>query len=240
MNDTCKIAEIEINLYKSAKDAASQILNSFIINRKFLSAVAMNPEKVVSLYDSPELKRIISNFNIKYVDGSGLAFLIGQKIYKKVPRIAGCDLWEELMVESGKRKLKVFLIGADLDTLRKTEKKLRDIYKVDIVDTMDGFSHSEDEFIDRLKKVKPDIVSVALGSPKQEKFINLCKINQIDSVFMGVGGTYDVFIGKKVRASKEMQSYGLEWFHRLLHEPLRIRRNIRLLKFIYLAILKKI
>ena len=154
--------------------------------------------------------------------------------------MAGCDLWEELMVESGKRKLKVFLIGADLDTLRKTEKKLRDIYKVDIVDTMDGFSHSEDEFIDRLKKVKPDIVSVALGSPKQEKFINLCKINQIDSVFMGVGGTYDVFIGKKVRASKEMQSYGLEWFHRLLHEPLRIRRNIRLLKFIYLAILKKI
>ena len=170
MTNTFKVADIEISLFKSTEDAAKHILNSFFINRKPLSAVAMNPEKVVSIYDSVELKEIISSFNIKYVDGSGLAFLIGQKLNTKITRIAGCDLWEELMVQSGKANSKVFLIGADTDTLNKTVEKLKKQHKVNVVGAMDGFNYSESEFIKRLKKSKPDIVSVALGSPKTRKF----------------------------------------------------------------------
>jgi UDP-N-acetyl-D-mannosaminouronate:lipid I N-acetyl-D-mannosaminouronosyltransferase len=89
-------------------------------------------------------------------------------------------------------------------------------------------------------KHQPDILTVALGSPKQEQFMSKCKARGVTAFMMGVGGTYNVFTGSVKRAPKFWCDLGLEWFYRLLLEPTRIKRQTRLLKFLWLFMAKKL
>ncbi|MGQ7146924.1 WecB/TagA/CpsF family glycosyltransferase, partial [Escherichia sp. SS-MK2] len=79
------------------------------------------------------------------------------------------------------------------------------------------------------------IVTVAMGSPKQEIFMRDCRLVHPDALYMGVGGTYDVFTGHVKRAPKIWQTLGLEWLYRLLSQPSRIKRQLRLLRYLRCA-----
>ncbi|PLL09905.1 lipopolysaccharide N-acetylmannosaminouronosyltransferase, partial [Klebsiella pneumoniae] len=76
------------------------------------------------------------------------------------------------------------------------------------------------------------IVTVAMGSPRQEIFMRDCRRLYPHALYMGVGGTYDVFTGHVHRAPKFWQDLGLEWFYRLLLQPSRIKRQFRLLRYL--------
>uniref|UniRef100_UPI001E3E4ED2 WecB/TagA/CpsF family glycosyltransferase n=1 Tax=Vibrio parahaemolyticus TaxID=670 RepID=UPI001E3E4ED2 len=113
-------------------------------------------------------------------------------------------------------------------------------YGVNIVGFSDGVFESEDDTIMYIQTLKPDILTVAMGSPKQEIFMQKCRDAGIDAFMMGVGGTYNVFVGAADRAPKAWCNLNLEWLYRLLKEPSRIFRQVRLLKFLWLAITRKI
>ena len=144
---------------------------------------------------------------------------------------------EMLCSMSSEKGYKIFLYGAKEEVVKTAKKKLKEKYEnIKIVGTMNGYEKDEQKIIDAINKSNADIVFVALGSPKQENWIlnNKEKINA--KIFQGVGGSFDVISGNIKRAPKWMQKIGLEWLYRLIKEPKRIFRQIKLFKFLGLVL----
>ncbi|MGJ0637338.1 lipopolysaccharide N-acetylmannosaminouronosyltransferase [Xenorhabdus bovienii] len=197
--------------------------------------VAINAEKVLTAEKDNALNILLDEAEYLYADGISIVRAIRRKYPDaQVSRIAGADLWEALMERAGQEGTPVFLVGGKPDVLAQTENKLRSQWNVNIVGSQDGYFTQEgrDAVFERIHASGAAIVSVAMGSPKQEIFMRDCRKVYSGALYMGVGGTYDVFTGHVKRAPKIWQNLGLEWLYRLLSQPSRIRRQIKLLKFL--------
>ena len=138
------------------------------------------------------------------------------------------------MERAGAEGTPVFLIGGKPEVLAQTEQKLRNQWNVNIVGSQDGYFRPEDRqtLYERVRDSGAKIVTVAMGSPRQEILMRDCRLVYPAALYMGVGGTYDVFTGHVHRAPKFWQNLGLEWFYRLLLQPSRIKRQFRLLRYL--------
>ena len=118
--------------------------------------------------------------------------------------------------------------------LAETQAKLRERWKVNIVGSQDGYFSADQrqQLFKRVRDSGAKIVTVAMGSPRQEILMRDCRLVYPAALYMGVGGTYDVFTGHVHRAPKFWQNLGLEWFYRLLLQPSRIKRQFRLLRYL--------
>lgn len=197
--------------------------------------VAINAEKILAAERDPALLQLIAGAEFKYADGISIV----RSIRKKYPsaqlqRIAGADLWEAIMQRAGQEGTPVFLIGGKENVLARTEQKLRTQWGVNIVGSQDGyFTEAErDALFDRVQRSGARIVTVAMGSPRQESVMRDCQKQSPDVLYMGVGGTYDVFTGHVRRAPLTWQRLGLEWLYRLLAQPTRLKRQLKLLRYL--------
>lgn len=218
----------------------SSAVDDIIMNGCGKTAVAINPEKIIKSRESQEVFETLLSADILYLDGIGAVKVAEQKLQTKLSRIPGCELWEQLMIASSYNNKSVFLVGAEEQVVSKTKSLLEDRYNVNVVGYANGFFENENHLINEILDIKPDIVSVALGSPKQELFMQKCRDAGVESFMMGVGGTYNVFTGSVNRAPDIFCKFGLEWAYRLLKEPSRVFRQTSLLKFIFLAFRKKL
>lgn len=237
MNKKCQIGGLDISAYQSMEHAVNSILHQGDVISGF--AVAINAEKIVSSYENPEVKSILESASLRYPDGAGVSLTMTKRGCPSV-RIPGCDLWLELMKGAAPMNIPVFIIGAKPDVNIYTVNKLKNELNVNVVGSCDGYFKDENELINRIKASNAKIITVALGSPRQEKFINKCRALNPDAFYMGVGGTYDVFIGRVNRAPSWAQKFNLEWLYRLLCQPTRIVRQVRLINFLFLVLMKKI
>lgn len=197
--------------------------------------VAINAEKVLTAEDNPEVRALINAAEYKYADGISVVRSIRKKFPEaEVSRVAGADLWEELMARAGQEGTPVFLVGGKADVLAQTEAKLRAQWNVNVVGRQDGYFTPEQRqaLFARIHASGAQIVTVAMGSPKQEIFMRDCRQVHPQALYMGVVGTYDVFTGHVKRAPKVWQNLGLEWLYRLLSQPSRITRQLRLLRYL--------
>jgi len=197
--------------------------------------VAINAEKMLVVEDDAEVRALIQNAEFKYADGISVVRSVRAKYPEaKVSRVAGADLWEALMARAGAEGTPVFLIGGKPDVLAQTEAKLRRQWNVNVVGTQDGYFKAEQRqaLFERIRDSGASIVTVAMGSPRQEILMRDCRQVYPQALYMGVGGTYDVFTGHVKRAPKVWQNLGLEWLYRLLSQPSRITRQIRLLRYL--------
>ncbi|WP_158784326.1 lipopolysaccharide N-acetylmannosaminouronosyltransferase [Pantoea sp. BAV 3049] len=197
--------------------------------------VAINAEKVLTAESQPEIHQLIDAAEYKYPDGISIVRSIRKKYSQAaVSRIAGADLWEGLMERAGREGTPVFLIGGKPAILSQTVDKLRRQWNVNIVGSQDGYFTPADRqaLFARVVASGAKIVTVAMGSPRQEVLMRDCKAVYPDALYMGVGGTYDVFTGHVKRAPKIWQKMGLEWLYRLISQPSRLRRQLRLLKYL--------
>ncbi len=187
--------------------------------------VTPNPEFIVTAQKDLEFKKILNNADLSVPDGNGLK--IGSDIVCNTP---GIDLMEELIrMVSGKGFTVGFLGGRD-GVAEKTSKCLQKRYpKLKVSFAVEEFKSLKD-----LKLLKTDLLFVAFGHPKQEKWIaeNLPKIDV--KVAMGVGGAFDYISGQIPRAPRWIRSLGLEWLFRLIIQPRRIKRQLALLKYLWL------
>ena len=105
---------------------------------------------------------------------------------------------------------------------------------MNIVGSQDGYFSADQrqQLFERVRDSGAKIVTVAMGSPRQEILMRDCRLVYPAALYMGVGGTYDVFTGHVHRAPKFWQNLGLEWFYRLLLQPSRIKRQFRLLRYL--------
>lgn len=202
---------------------------------KIGSLVAINAEKVLSAERDAATASLLQAAEYKYADGISIVRSIRRKYPSAiVSRIAGADLWEGIMARAGMEGTPVFLIGGKPRVLAQAAERLRAKWNVNIVGVQDGYftPDSQDSLFARVQASGAAIVTVALGSPKQEKFMSDCRNCYPNALYMGVGGTYDVFTGHVKRAPRLWRRLGLEWLYRLLSQPSRIRRQLKLLRFV--------
>jgi len=225
-----------VNGYKiHAFESKREFLNYIADKKKIL--IAMNAEKIVK--DDKRLKDIVNN-NIAYSDGVGAVMALKQKGVSSI-KIAGAEFWLDIIREFYDRK-SFYLIGSTDAVIKKTVKKLkRDFNGINIIGYRNGYLSQKD--IKNLEMeilfFKPDIIFVAQGSPKQE-FLMDDLYEKYKALYMGLGGSFDVYCGLKKRAPNIFIKLYLEWFYRLVKEPFRIFRQLLLFKFIFLLYRKKI
>lgn len=195
--------------------------------------VAINPEKIIKAKEDPALKTLLNNAEFQIPDGIGV--ILASKIQKGqiTSRVTGVDMMLRLCEEAALRKKHVFLYGGKPGIAEQAAKKLQDLYpSIQIVGTQDGYEKDNQKVVDKINEAKPDLLFVAMGSPKQENWINANRDQLHPTIYQGVGGSFDVLAGNVKRAPKSFQKFGMEWFYRLIKEPHRIKRQIALPLFL--------
>lgn len=197
--------------------------------------VAINAEKMLTIEDDAQVRALIEAAEFKYADGISVVRSLRKKFPQaQVSRVAGADLWEQLMARAGAAGTPIFLVGGKPEVLAQTEQKLRAQWGVNIVGSQDGYFRPDQRqaLFERIRASGARIVTVAMGSPKQEIFMRDCREVWPEALYMGVGGTYDVFTEHVKRAPEFWQRLGLEWLYRLLSQPTRLKRQLRLLRYL--------
>lgn len=212
-----------------------QLLDFIEDKQKIL--IAVNSEKIVK--ENAELKEII-NRNIGYADGVGAVMALRQKGLDVV-KIPGAELWLDIVNRFQKEK-SFYLLGSSKDVIDKTVTKLKKEYPgINIVGYHDGYLKENDKeiLLQELKNKKPDVVFIAQGTPRQEILMDEL-IKEHPALYMGLGGSFDVYTGFKKRAPELFCKLNLEWLYRLLKEPTRFGRQLILIKFLYLYFMKRL
>lgn len=195
--------------------------------------VAINPEKVIKAKENPALKKLLNEAEFQIPDGIGI--ILASKIQKGqiTERVTGVDMMMRLCEESAKRQKPIFLYGGKPGIADKAAEKLSQLYpNIQIAGTQDGYEKDNEKVKQKINEAKPDILFVAMGSPKQENWINANRDQLHPTIYQGVGGSFDVLAGTVKRAPEAFQKVGMEWFYRLMKEPKRIKRQIALPLFL--------
>ncbi|MDD5040269.1 MAG: WecB/TagA/CpsF family glycosyltransferase [Patescibacteria group bacterium] len=195
--------------------------------------VTTNPEFIMAARHDDEFRNIINRADLSVADGTGIAFAAARSGHRLRQRITGIDLLWEIARIAKQQGASLFLLGARHGIAEKAAQKIAEqIPGVSIVGTECGYRHwhrrmKDEKLIDIVNRRKPDILFVAFGHVKQEKWIyhNLPKLPSV-KIAMGVGGSFDYISGHVRRAPHWMRAIGLEWLFRVMRQPWRLPRII--------------
>ncbi len=195
-----------------------------------------NAEMLMRSTKDELLHKILNEADLVVPDGAGTVWA-GNYLGMTMPeRVAGFDLVQNLLCLAPQRKWRIFFFGSALGVAEKAaQKACHDYPGVCIVGTRNGFFTEADneQIVAEIKEARPDILLVALGVPKQEKWLYKF-LPQLDCpVSIGVGGTFDVMAGVMKRAPMWMQRAKLEWLFRGMMQPKRAGRLMALPKFVF-------
>ncbi|MEO7454077.1 MAG: WecB/TagA/CpsF family glycosyltransferase [Fimbriimonadales bacterium] len=200
-----------------------EILASFVEEGKPRVVVTADAAGIVAAQSDEEWRSIMLNADLVTPDSVGVLWAadhVGSPIRE---RVSGVDLVEQLV----SRGYAVYFLGAAPGIAEAAKVKLAEKYPcANVVGTQDGFFDDSDlpQIIARVRDANPQVLMVAMGIPKQEKFI-VAHLNEIDAaVNMGVGGSFDVLSGNVKRAPKLLQKLRLEWLWRLIQNPKKWRK----------------
>ncbi len=204
--------------------------------------VTVNAEFLVIAQEDEKFKTILQNADLALADGIGAqigAFLQGKKFKCRIP---GSELTYRLAPLAQKRGWKVFFLGGEQGEEREAAEKLREKYPGIQIKTSPADPTPEDteKSIQQIRNFKPDVLLVAYGAPKQDFWIAENRDKLGVSVMMGVGGTFNYIAGRSKRPPEWIRNLGFEWLYRLLREPWRWRRQLRLPYFIWLLFVNKL
>ena len=208
---------------------AVQKIEQLILNKKPSYVVTPNVDHIVKLESDKEFQEVYKEADLILTDGMPLIWISKLKKNPIKEKVSGSDLFPEVCKLAAYKGYKVFLLGAAEGVAAKAAENLKEKYKgLNVVGTYSpsyGFEKKKDEIreiIKMINEVKPDILAVGLGAPKQEKFLyNYIKQLNVP-VALAIGASIDFESGNINRAPKWMQKIGLEWFYRLCKEPRRM------------------
>ena len=187
-----------------------------------------------------EFKTIL-NKGIAYPDGVGAVMALKKKGAKNAVKIPGCELWLEV-VKTGYKDKTFYFVGSKQEVIDTTVEKIKLEYPgINIINYRNGYVKTVEErtaLINDIVQKKPDVVFIAMGMPMQEKLVAEL-YEQHKAVYMGLGGSFDVYSGYVKRAPKWWINHNLEWAYRLVKEPKRNKRQIHLVRFLILLKLGK-
>jgi N-acetylglucosaminyldiphosphoundecaprenol N-acetyl-beta-D-mannosaminyltransferase len=197
-----------------------------------------NPEMVMAAQKDGEFMAVLNGADAVLPDGVGVvmaSFFHGRKIRR---RVGGCDVAQALF-GAVERPVTVYFLGGEPGVCEAAKYNVEKKYKnISVTGFKDGYFDAEKEkiIIEEIRRVKPDVLLVGIGFPRQEKWIARHKDELPVRLSMGVGGTIDVLAGTVRRAPKIFRLLGAEWLYRLIRQPSRYRRMARLPVFLVHAI----
>lgn len=205
--------------------------------------IAVNPEKVIKAQGDPALLQRLRGAGLLIPDGIGVVIAARILQRKWMERVPGSELMPAICGLAAKKGYKVFLFGASPDVNEEAVKVLRSRYPdIQIVGQQHGYLEDGDmqQLVERINASFADVLFVALGSPKQELWMDryLGQLNV--KVCQGVGGTFDVIAGRVKRAPPFFLKFHMEWLYRLLSNPQRLMRQTALPKFAFQVVRAKI
>ena len=198
--------------------------------------VTINPEMIDYASKNNSFAQIVHQAELVIPDGIGVQ--LGLKLVgNNIRRIAGIEFAKRMLVElTGKP---VALVGAKPHIIEKAVINLKnEIPEINIVYTQDGYFKDDERVLNEVIEAQPELLLVALGSPKQEEFIYKLKSKLPNTIMIGVGGSFDVWSGEVERAPEIYQKLGLEWLYRTIKEPKRFKRIFPTLPLFVLKVLK--
>lgn len=202
--------------------------------------VAINAEKILHATDET---RAIINRNVGYSDGSGAVMALKKHGCMSAVKIPGCELWLKIIERLRTKGQSFYLVGAKQAVIEETVAKLKKDYpNIQIVGFRNGYIKTEEEretLLNDIATKQPDVVFVAMGSPKQELLMEEMA-ERHEAIYQGLGGSFDVYTGHVERAPQWWLDHNLEFAYRLFRQPSRIKRQIFLVKFLLLLKLGRI
>ena len=241
-----KISIRGVNIDNVSMDEAVEIINTFAASKEFHCVFTPNAEIVELCIENEEIREIVNSADLVVPDGAGV--ILASKILNKKlkQKVAGVDLGDNAIKLAVEKGYKVFFLGGKPGIAELAAEKLAEKHKGFVpVGTNDGYFQKQgeesDKIIEKINALDVDILFVCLGVPVQEKWIceNREKLKRVGLV-MGLGGSLDAYSGNVKRAPEIFIKLNLEWFYRLIKEPKRIGRMMKLPKFVFGTILYKI
>ncbi len=201
--------------------------------------VTINPEMINNARKNSDFAEIINCAELVIPDGIGVE--IGLKILgSNVRRIAGIEFAHKMLEVCAKDGKSAAFVGAKPEIIEKAAHNIKKEFdNINIIYVQDGYFKNDERVINDLKNLQPRLVLCALGSPKQEEFISKCKKLLPNSLFIGVGGSFDVWSGVVQRAPEIYQKLGLEWLYRTVKDPKRFKRIFPTLPLFVLNVLRE-
>lgn len=216
-----------LNTYVNAisMDETIAEVEMIIAARKPTQHVVINALKVNLMREDPELRKIVNSCPLINADGASIVWAAKKLGVPLKERVAGIDLFENLVKVAAEKGYKIYLFGAKEEVVTKVKEIYEKQYpKLQIVGYRNGYftEADEPEIVKNMHDSGADMMFVAFSSPRKECWVNKY-LNELNIPFvMGVGGSFDVVAGVTDRAPKWMQDHGMEWFYRFIQEPKRL------------------
>ena len=198
--------------------------------------VTANPEIVIATRDHPDFKETVQSADHVLPDGIGIinaAKMMGTPLQE---RVSGIDTMRAMLAYAEEKGYSVYFLGAKEEANRKAvERAERCFPKLKVAGRHHGYGYlDEDALVESIANTEPDIIFVALGMMKQEQWIRDHMDRFEKGIFMGVGGSFDVLSGEAKRAPDIWIRFQLEWLYRLIKQPKRITRVMKVAQFMML------
>ena len=212
--------EIDDFSFDGAISRARELMSS----DKVSQVITINPEMFSQAEKDEDFRRIVENAEMVIPDGIGVKIALKLK-GQSVERIAGIDFARRLLEECAKENIPVAIVGAKEEIISKAVNELKNqIENLDIVYSHNGYFSDDNEIYSQLKEKSPRLILIAMGSPRQERFISGAKSVLNPALMVGIGGSLDVWSGAVKRAPEIYQKLGLEWLYRTVTQPERFKR----------------
>jgi N-acetylglucosaminyldiphosphoundecaprenol N-acetyl-beta-D-mannosaminyltransferase len=220
-------------------DAAVVICEESVRSRRQVQHVAINAAKLVALQSDPELHNVVQGCELVTADGQAVVWA-SRVLGDPLPcRVAGIDLMHRLFASAERDGRSVYILGAKTEVLEEAIRRIRTQHpRLKIAGYRHGyFDDSEARSVaEAIEATKPDMLFVAISSPRKENFIRSYRDVLNVPFVMGVGGAIDVMAGVTRRAPMPMQRLGLEWLYRLRQEPRRLLRRYLTTNFAFIGL----
>lgn len=213
-------------VYSKGEESFVSELEERVKENKKTFIVTANPETLMIANSNEKFDECLMNEETIIVpDGIGVVKGASMLNYDLKETITGVGLCKKLFEIGNREEKSIYLFGAKDEVVKKLKETLEKEYpKLKIVGIENGYVQNKQEVFEKIKKVKPDIILVALGIPGQELLIQDNYDDFEKGVFMGVGGSFDVLSGSKKRAPEFFVKTHLEWLYRITTEPKRLKR----------------
>ena len=233
MAERVNILGVDVDAVTMAE--AVDVVRRAMDTRAGVMVATANAEMLMRATHDEELRRILNASALVVPDGAGTVWAARHLGHAMPERVAGYDLAQELLRRAPAEGRRIYFFGAAPGVAEKAKEKAEQLYPgIEIVGVRNGFFSPADNaaIIAEIRAARPDLLLVALGVPKQEKWI-AAHLAELDvPAAIGVGGTLDVMAGVMKRAPYWMQKAKLEWLFRGLMQPKRAGRLLALPKFV--------
>lgn len=233
MSERERIDVLGVKFDNLSMDEAVERALALLSERRAAYVVTPNPEIVLACREDPEAAQAVAGADLTIPDGIGIIY--GARLLKTPlkERVPGIDFTTRLLEILGERGGSVFLLGSKPGVAERAWERLHTRFPgLRLAGVHDGYFQDDGPVLEQVNAAAPDLMMVCLGAPKQEKWMRANAPRLRVGLMVGNGGALDVLAGDATRAPAGWQKAGLEWLYRLLKEPTRLGRMMKLPLFL--------